>query len=380
MQQYMGATVNMTPKVSVIMPVYNGQAYLEQALNSMLAQSFQDWELVVIDDGSTDSTPNILARYTDSRIKVIHQDNSGEASARNMGLDHAKGDYIAFLDADDYYFPNALKDLSSFLECRSEYGVAYSNGEICDSNNQQIMTLSEIRPGFFTGDILDQLVLSSSVITVPVCTMTRRSVIFEHSIQFDRNLVIGPDWDFWIQLAVHTGFGYLDSMTCRYRIHNTNITRTVDLKKRRKDQVFGRLKVMNSEWFDRLSPNTKKLFFYDLLVILASGNSRLQTSILQSKQFSTLPVDAQAYLWRMVGIDLLQNDIDKNDSRNCFRESLKLVPTDRKTRLIYWSLKIGRSFALAVIRVWRILFYVSKIFTSPDYNRSRRLQKLFGLR
>jgi len=362
------------------MPVYNGQAYLEQALNSMLAQSFQDWELVVIDDGSTDSTPNILARYTDSRIKVIHQDNSGEASARNMGLDHAKGDYIAFLDADDYYFPNALKDLSSFLECRSEYGVAYSNGEICDSNNQQIMTLSEIRPGFFTGDILDQLVLSSSVITVPVCTMTRRSVIFEHSIQFDRNLVIGPDWDFWIQLAVHTGFGYLDSMTCRYRIHNTNITRTVDLKKRRKDQVFGRLKVMNSEWFDRLSPNTKKLFFYDLLVILASGNSRLQTSILQSKQFSTLPVDAQAYLWRMVGIDLLQNDIDKNDSRNCFRESLKLVPTDRKTRLIYWSLKIGRSFALAVIRVWRILFYVSKIFTSPDYNRSRRLQKLFGLR
>jgi len=370
----------ITPKVSVLMPVYNGEIYIEQALESLLAQSEQDWELVVVDDGSTDSTPQILAKFNDARIKVVHQKNSGEACARNAGLEHAQGKYIAFLDADDFYFPNALEDLSSFLDLHPEYGVAYSNGQICDSNNQPLMTLSEIRPGLYTGKILDRLVISSNVVTVPVCTMTRRSVITEHSVQFDRNLIIGPDWDFWIQLAVYTAFGYLDSMTCNYRIHNTNITRTVDLKKRRMDQVYGRLKVMNSDWFEYLSPGTKKQFFYELLVNLASGNSQVQSSILRSKQFSTLPKDSQAYLLRMVGIDILQTDNDKHHAGSYFKEALDINPGDRKTRLIYASLKLGRTFSLAVIRIWRSLFYITKSFTSPDYNRSRRLQKLFGLR
>jgi glycosyltransferase involved in cell wall biosynthesis len=370
----------ITPKVSVLMPVYNGEIYIEQALESLLAQSEQDWELVVVDDGSTDSTPQILAKFNDARIKVVHQKNSGEACARNAGLEHAQGKYIAFLDADDFYFPNALEDLSSFLDLHPEYGVAYSNGQICDSNNQPLMTLSEIRPGLYTGKILDRLVISSNVVTVPVCTMTRRSVITEHSVQFDRNLIIGPDWDFWIQLAVYTAFGYLDSMTCNYRIHNTNITRTVDQKKRRMDQVYGRLKVMNSDWFEYLSPFTKDQFFYDLLVIKASGNSQVQSSILRSKQFSTLPKDSQAYLLRMVGIDVLQSDDDKNHASTYFQEALAIDPGDRKTRLVYGSLKLGRTFSLAVIRIWRILFYVTKSFTSPDYNRSRRLRKLFGLR
>jgi glycosyltransferase involved in cell wall biosynthesis len=368
------------PKVSVIMPVYNGQAYIEQAIDSLLAQSFQDWELVVVDDGSSDSTPQILKKFTDERIRTIRQENAGEATARNVGLENAKGEYVAFLDADDYYFSNALDDLSSFLDQNLEFGVVYSNGQIFDGENRSIMTLSEIRPGFYTGNILEQLVISSNLVTVPVCTMTRRREICDHSVQFDPHLVIGPDWDFWIQLAVHTGFGYLDSLTCKYRVHNLNITRTVDAKKRRNDQAFGRLKVMNSSWFDGLSLSTKQSFFYDLMLNIASGNPDLQTKILKSSQFEKLPDYSKAYLWRMVGIDALQNDQDANRAKICLRESLKIEPSNMKTQLVLLVLQPGRFLALSMIGAWRFALHMVKIFTSPNYVRLIRLRRMFGLR
>ena len=273
------------PKVTVITPVYNGELYIEGAIASLMGQSLQDWEWVVVDDGSIDSTPQILNKYTDTRINIVRQENAGEASARNVGLSHATGEYVAFLDADDLYFPNALEDLSSFLDANRQYDVAYSDGQICDDQGQPIMLLSEIRSGIYTGNILEMLVLSTSIITVPVCTMTRRSKIVEYSVQFDRNLIIGPDWDFWIQLAVHVEFAYLNKITCKYRIHNTNITRRVDLKKRKHDQLFGRLKVMNSDWFNRLSASTQEQFFIDLLEKMEWADVESEEAILTSDQF-----------------------------------------------------------------------------------------------
>jgi len=370
---------SVKPKVSVIMPVYNGELFVEQALDSLFAQSFQDWELIIVDDGSTDSTPQILRRLKDERVKVIRQDNSGEATARNTGLENAKGEYIAFLDADDSYLPNALEDLSSFLDLHPEFGVVYSNGHICDSHNRPIMTLSEIRPGFYTGNILEQLVISSSVVTVPVCTMTRRSEICEHFVQFDRNLVIGPDWDFWIQLGLYTGFGYLNTMTCCYRVHNTNITRTVDIKKRRRDQVFGRLKVMNSSWFSGLTIDTKERFFYDLLLYLTSGDPEIQTNILNSSQFNMLPNYAKAYFLRMVSIDILQNDQDVSHAQNYLRKSLQIEPNNRKSQFLFWSMRTSRGFTLGLINFWRLGLYGIKNLTSVNFVRSRRLKRLLGV-
>src|SRR5829696_2546414 len=273
----------MAPKVTVITPVYNGELYIQEAVDGLLAQSLQDWELVVVDDGSSDSTPQILANFTDQRIRIIRQQNAGEACARNVGLDHATGEYVAFLDADDFYFPNALEDLASFLDTNPQYDVVFSDGQICDEHDHPLMTLSEVRPGIYTGKILDKVVISSSVVTVPVCTMTRRSKIKEHSVRFDPNLVIGPDWDFWIQLAVHVNFGYLDKSTCKYRIHTNNISRTTASEKRKKDQIRRRVKIMNAEWFGKLSFDTRELFFLDLLTSTFTGDSANQEQILDRK-------------------------------------------------------------------------------------------------
>ena len=103
------------PKVSVIIPVYNVEKYLPQCIDSILAQTFTDFELILVNDGSKDCSGNICDEYAqkDSRIVVIHKENGGASSARNRGLDIAKGEWISFIDSDDYVTPNYLSNLIS---------------------------------------------------------------------------------------------------------------------------------------------------------------------------------------------------------------------------------------------------------------------------
>ncbi len=100
--------------VSIMMPAFNAEQYIAQAIDSVLAQTYQNWELIIVNDGSSDRTPTILAEYTDPRIRVIHQSNGGEAIARNTALRHMRGEFVAYLDADD-----------AFLEHHLELGIAY---------------------------------------------------------------------------------------------------------------------------------------------------------------------------------------------------------------------------------------------------------------
>ena len=107
------------PRISVIMPVYQAENFLEQSVGSVLAQSFQDWELLLVDDGCRDGSPKLCDRFAqqDQRIRVFHRKkNAGVSEARNLGLHEAKGEYIAFLDADDAFLPRALESLLELLE------------------------------------------------------------------------------------------------------------------------------------------------------------------------------------------------------------------------------------------------------------------------
>ena len=100
-----------TPFFSIIIPVYNGEKYIEFCLNSIISQALKDWELILIDDGSTDKTPELLHKYVNKNIYLISKSNEGVSVARNKGLDIAKGEYILFVDADDILYPNALSTL-----------------------------------------------------------------------------------------------------------------------------------------------------------------------------------------------------------------------------------------------------------------------------
>lgn len=341
------------PRVSVIMPAYNVDRYIEEAIESVLSQVMTDWELIVVDDGSTDSTFDILDKLAHPRIFIIRQKNQGPATARNAGLDMAQGEYIAFLDADDLYLNSALADLVEYLDGHLNFDVVYSDGIICDQDKHPLMRLSEQRPGFYTGRILEHVVLSSDVIAVPICTLTRRAIIKANGLRFDKDLNGMEDSFFWIQTARYARFGYLDKITCMYRVHQTNISRTTGRIARRKIQILARSKIMNSKWFNDLSSETRKWFFHHLLTTLLAGQPGCQFEIMASFPFRDLPLKQQAHLYRMVANSHLMQGEGAEIAERCLEQSLVLCPDDRRSQVLLSLLKMSPSLCTLTLLTWQ---------------------------
>lgn len=120
------------PRVSVVIPLYQTERYIAEALRSVLAQTFDDFEVVVVDDGSSDNGPTIVRRFADARIKLVTQANRGLAGARNTGIREARGAYIAFLDADDRWHPHKLARHVALLDARPDVGLTYSASRFVD--------------------------------------------------------------------------------------------------------------------------------------------------------------------------------------------------------------------------------------------------------
>jgi glycosyltransferase involved in cell wall biosynthesis len=366
--------------VSVIMPVYNGSHFILEALESLVSQRWNDWELIVVDDGSTDSTYALVSAFEDPRIRTIRQKNQGEAGARNTGLDAASGEYLAFLDADDVYLPNALVDLTDYLNTHPDYGVVFSDGYLCDSEMKPLMRLSEIRSGIYTGNILEPLVLTNDIITVPSCTMVRRCVIEQEHSRFDTSLgaQIGTDWDFWIHLARRVQFGYLDKITCKYRVHNTNMTTTGGREKRRADLARGRLKILSSDWFEELSAQTRRQFLYDLLIDLLANKAAQQRAVLESDAVRRLPPHDQAALWRQVGSHHLLARTEPDFAIGCLREAGYAYPGDRKSQYLLKIVKItGTSATSLLLWAWQVKDRVTKQARSIGQRRPKAVPARF---
>lgn len=119
--------------VSVIMPVYNNEKFVSQAVQSVLNQTISDLELIIIDDGSTDGTRNVIESFSDERIKYHYQENAGPGAGRNNGMSLSKGEFIAFIDSDDMYKPNKLERQIEFLKENPQYGLVYCEAEVIDA-------------------------------------------------------------------------------------------------------------------------------------------------------------------------------------------------------------------------------------------------------
>ncbi len=133
----------MIPKISVIVPVFKVESYLRDCIESIISQTFTDWELLLVDDGSPDSSPIICDKYAekDERIKVIHKLNGGVSSARNAGIDHAKGEWVTFIDADDYILPTFLDGLYHPLKLGEK--VEFIHGGCCNVKNGEIIGVNQ---------------------------------------------------------------------------------------------------------------------------------------------------------------------------------------------------------------------------------------------
>ena len=283
----------MVKQVSVITAVYNGARTIAQSVESILAQELEDWELIIVDDGSTDDTHAKLRAYSDPRIRIYRQTNAGRSAARNRGIELSEGEVLLFLDADDWLLPSALYEHVNFLNANPEFGACVSDGYFCSDDGSRIVTFSERRGEVVSGNVFDRIVVDPGLSGALHAICLRRSAIEYPKTRFDPNLVIGEDWDFFIRIASRMAFGFIDAITCVYRWYPENTTRSATPAYRREQLWMGRQKVLQSPIFELISPATKEIFLYQVLIDLLQGMPGAQEEVLTSPKFQDLPRDAK---------------------------------------------------------------------------------------
>lgn len=206
--------------ISVIIPAYNYARYLSQAIDSVLAQTVQPHEVIVVDDGSTDETPAVLAPYR-SQVCVLRQANQGVASARNAGAAAATGDLLAFLDADDLWLPRKLERQRERLQSEPDLGLVHCGYEDMDPSGY---VLGARYVHGLEGWVADSMLLfSGPVILGGGSGFLVPRVVFQATGGFDRRLSTSADWDFFQQVARRARVGFVPEVLLRYRRHGSNM-------------------------------------------------------------------------------------------------------------------------------------------------------------
>jgi glycosyltransferase involved in cell wall biosynthesis len=212
------ATCPTRPRVSVVIPTFNRANFIGEAVASALGQDYQDIEVIVIDDGSTDETKGILGTFRDRRLVCVHQENAGRSRARNRGIAMARGEYITFLDSDDYYLPSKIGTQVAFLDANPQFGMTYMSGFCIDDNRQ---ALNMTYHASISGRIYPQIAfLRPLTITLPN-VMVRREIL-EQVGAFDEAMERFEDTDMWRRISKHTLIGGVDEIGCHIRTHAGN--------------------------------------------------------------------------------------------------------------------------------------------------------------
>jgi glycosyltransferase involved in cell wall biosynthesis len=212
------------PKASVIISTYNRAALLPTAITSVLQQTFQDFEIIVVDDASQDETPAVVADFQDHRIRYIrHERNAGAAGARNTGVTNATGEYIAFLDDDDEWLPEKLALQVDVLEnSPAQVGVVYTGRSTIDGATKKVVSI--LIPTQ-RGDLLPELrkgnpITNSSVLLRKEC--------FSRVGLFDEQLAYNQDYDMWIRIAGAYHFEYVAKPLVKYTVHGRSLSANRD--------------------------------------------------------------------------------------------------------------------------------------------------------
>ena len=208
-----------SPRVSVLMPVHNGERFVEEAVESILGQTFGDYEFIILDDGSTDDTGAILRRCADPRIVRIDQGHSGLAASLNRGLSVARGDYIARMDSDDRALPERLEREVAFLDRHPEVGIVGTAFRPIDQNGR----VGELRR--LPQEHID--IRWASLLANPFAHPTvafRRDLLDRHGLSYDGWLAAVEDYDLWTRMLRHTRGANLREPLLHYREHGASVT------------------------------------------------------------------------------------------------------------------------------------------------------------
>lgn len=216
------------PTVSVIVPVHNVEKYLRQCIDSILAQTFTDFELLLIDDGSPDTSGAICDEYAsrDPRVRVFHKENGGPSAARNLGLDHAQGEWICFVDADDYVDPDHLQNYMSAPDA----DIIYQGYKMFDNDGVIIRERRLIE--YETTERNEcmrkicELLNDKSVFNSPWSKIYKNTIVQQHNIRFKEDIICGEDKIFNLEYLRHISSLFLATgRTYNYRVNNESISR-----------------------------------------------------------------------------------------------------------------------------------------------------------
>ncbi len=205
------------PLISIIMPAYNAEKYIKESMDSVLSQSFKNWELLIINDGSQDNTETIIKSYDDKRIILVSQQNDGVSSARNRGLEIAQGKYITFLDADDTFPKDSLKSRFEYLEVNPDIDLVDGVVEVQDENLDKI--IREYKP-YYQGELLPELLRLNDKVFLGICYFFKSSLAKD--LRFNESITHGEDLLFYIQLSnsCNIKYSYVKEKIYNYRSSN----------------------------------------------------------------------------------------------------------------------------------------------------------------
>lgn len=216
--------IEKMPKVSVIMPVYNSSQFIAEAIESAINQTYKDLEIIVIDDGSTDSTSAIVGKYVkqySGRVRYFYQSNCGPAAARNRGIKEAGGEYMAFLDSDDIWLPEKSELQISRLETDPKCGLVHTKRVRIGLDGETLLT----RHGEpLEGHVFDRLLKENSICSSSV--MIRKSCLDAAGLFNEDRNNRSEDYDIWLRIAHKYQLGFIDQILVKYRVNPDGYNRS----------------------------------------------------------------------------------------------------------------------------------------------------------
>ena len=224
-QGFAGQAINhsSSPLVSVVIPACNAHRTIREAVDSVLAQSFRSFEVIVVDDGSTDDTRETLAPLLD-RIRYVRQENRGVYAARNAGTRLAQGCYLAFLDADDAWLPEKLALQTAFLEAHPDFGAVHTDTALMDADGRVTKPAVNPRRQGRDGMVFDEF-FASNMAVILLSTVLIRRTCFDELGPFDERYPAVQDYIFFLRLAWRFPIGFLPLPLVRYRVTPGSLSR-----------------------------------------------------------------------------------------------------------------------------------------------------------
>lgn len=286
--------ISRLPIVSVVVPMYNVEKYIETCIQSVLAQTFRHYEIICVDDGCTDNTLQILDQFNDHRIKLVRQKNRGLSGARNTGIHEAKGIYIALLDADDFWHPDKLSIHVTHLNNNPEIGISYSPSIFVDDDNNQlgIGQFPQIK------HIDSKTIFCRNPVGNGSAAVVRRQLLLkmgqtsstpDRFMVFDESLKQSEDIELWIRISLssHWKFEGVETALTYYRVNSSGLSANLEKQFKSWKRAVDKNRPLNPDFFKRyFSLSNAYQLRYLARRAIQSGNS-LKAISLVNKALAT---------------------------------------------------------------------------------------------